>query len=378
MPPHRPLLASTYASLQPGDFDTLINGRRNTLYTLRNQHGMQVSITNYGARVVQMLVPDHDGQLADVVQGYPNIEQTMQGQASMGAFIGRYANRISKGQFDLDGQHYSLAINDVAEMPARHNTIHGGPNGSRGRVFEATQHSQQLLDMRLLFRQEDDGFPGDVQLTVRYAIDEDSLSISFFALAGAQVTATNFTNHIFWNLSGDLSASIDHHQLLLPAPQILELTPQLVPSGRLLDVAGTAMDFTLEKAIGRDIAAAHPALLAAGGYDAYYILPPVETPTQRKKMRLHAKLREPQSGRCMTLWSDQPGLQFYSGNFLAGAIPRDIGKNGASYGKRSAFALEPSHYPDSLNHPSFPSTVLLPGQSCHGQMRFQFSNERGD
>lgn len=367
--------APRYVELRRSDFQAEVDGRAVDLYTLRNRHGMVARLTNYGARIEQVLVPDRDGRLGDVVQGYETLDRVLSGQPSMGAFIGRYANRIADARFSLDGVEYVLEANDVSTDPAspRRNTLHGGPRGSRFAVFAAHQDSPRSVVMDLRFGDREDGFPGTLALRVRYAVtDAGELVIEYAATALDRRTVVNLTGHAFFNLSGDLGSTILDTLLTIPSGEVLELTPAGVPTGRLRPVAGTPLDFRTAKAIGADIGADDDLLRHANGYDVHYVLDPAATGAER----LHARAHDPRSGRILEVWSTEPGLQFYSGNYLDGRAPRDLGKGGTSYGLRSAFCLEPSHFPDSVNHPGFPTTVLDPGATYRGEIRYRFRTDR--
>lgn len=369
-------LPPPYVELQRRNFQGEIDGAPVDLFTLRNERGMVVRITNYGARIEQILVPDRDGRLGDVAQGYETLEQVIAGQLSMGAFIGRYANRIANARFALDGVEYALAPNDVSTDPAspRSNALHGGRRGSRFIPFAAKQVSPQVVEMTLRFEDGEEGFPGTLMLRVRYTVTgANELVLAYDAVAVDRKTVVNFTGHAFFNLSGDLGSPILDTLLTVPADEILEITPALVPSGRTRMVEGTPMDFRAPKAIGADIDTDHDLLRHAGGYDIHFVIDREVTGASR----LHARAHEPRSGRILEVWSTEPGLQFYSGNFLDGRAPRDIGKGGTRYGFRSGFCLEPSHFPDSVNHPHFPSTILEAGDWYHGEIRYRFGTDRG-
>lgn len=264
-----------FVELRPVDFQKDVDGKRVDLYTIKNAKGMTVKITNFGARIEQILVPDRNGQLGDVAQGYETIDQVMAGQGSMGAFIGRYANRIANGTFTLDGTEYKLAINDLSTPPAapRQNTLHGGKKGSRFIVFDAKQLSDSAVQMSILFKDGEEGFPGDLPVRVIYSVnDNNELSISYDAVAANKKTVANFTGHTFFNLSGDLGSSIEDHILTVPAERVLDVSPALVPNGNFRDVAGTPMDFRKPKALGQDIKSDYDLLKAGGGYDNHYVL----------------------------------------------------------------------------------------------------------
>ena len=357
--------------LNAKNFETVIDGKPVHLYTLKNKNGMVVKITNYGARIEQILAPNKKNQLGDVVQGYDSIDAVLKGQASMGAFIGRYANRITDGKFSLDGQSYQLAINDISTNPAtpRNNTLHGGKKGSRFKVFDAVQLSPSTVAMSIVFADGEEGFPGTLPVRVIYQLnDKNELSIKYSATALDKDTVGNFTGHAFFNLSGDLGSSIENHLLKINSDKTLEVSPALAPNGKIRSITNTPLDFSQFKSIGKDIHQDYDLLKAGNGYDNHFIVKNY----QNGQLQLDSKIIEPKSGRTLEIWSTEPGIQLYSGNFLEGKIPRDQGKNGVIYKFRSAFALEPSHYPDSVNHSNFPSTEIKKGQTYTGEIVYKF------
>jgi aldose 1-epimerase len=359
--------AIPYVTLQAERFRTMIEGKSVDLYTLRNRNGMEVRITNYGARIEQILVPDRRGQAGDVVQGYETIEQVRTGQASMGAFIGRFANRIAKGRFSLDGKEYQLAINSGP------NSLHGGEKGSRFQVFEAKQLSPSSVEMRHIFQDGEENYPGTLPLRVAYSLtDDNALIIDYAAVAVDKATIANFTSHAFFNLSGEGGSSILDHVLTIEADRFLEVDATSIPTGLVRNVVGTPLDFRTPTPIGARIGQGDEQLKNVGGYDHAYVL----NRTGEGGLQRAATVYDPGSGRVMEVWTTEPSLQFYSGNFLEGKAPRDIGKGGTPYGYRSAFCLEPQGYPDAPNHPNFPSTVLRPGEWHVGQIVYRFSARR--
>jgi len=364
-----------YVELKAAGFQKEVDGKKVDLYTIKNKNGVTVRITNYGARVEQVLVPDRTGKLGDVAQGYETIDQVMSGQGSMGAFIGRFANRIGEGKFTLDGVEYKLAINDLATPPAppRQNTLHGGKKGSRFVVFDAKQLSDSAVQMSILFKDGEEGFPGTLPVRVVYSVNDDNeFSIDYQAVAADKRTVANFTGHTFWNLSGDLGSVIEDHVLTVNGDKVLDVTPALVPNGKLLDVAGTPMDFRAPKAIGKDIGADFPLLKAGGGYDNHFVV----NQKAKGELTLDARVADPKSGRVMEVWSTEPGVQIYSGNFLEGKVPRDQGKGGVVYPFRSGFCVEPSHFPDAVNHPEFEAITLNPGEWYTGKIVYKFSIDK--
>jgi aldose 1-epimerase len=356
---------SDYAELDRTNFQKEIDGKHIDLYTIRNTKNMVVKITNYGARVEQILVPDREGKLGDVVLGYEYLDQVINGQASMNAFIGRYANRIAKGQFTLNGQPYQLAINNPP------NTLHGGKKGSRFAVFDARQLDDSSVQMSYVFKDGEENFPGTVPLRVVYRVaEDDALEISYEAVAADKPTVINFTSHLFFNLAGAGNGDVLDHLLYLNAESITPVDSTAIPTGEFRPVRGTPMDFTKPTAIGTHITADYDQIKIAPGYDVNWVLN-----KKGEELSLAAKVVEPKSGRTLTVYTTEPGIQFYSGNFLEGKTPRDVGKGGKVYKAHYGFCLEPQHFPDSVNHPNFPSTVLNPGEWYVGTIIYKFGVE---
>lgn len=352
--------------IRADDFKKTVEGKPVELFTIRNKNGMVVRVTNYGAKLVQLIVPDRDGVMSDVIQGYETIDKVISGQASMNAFIGRFANRLGGGVLKIDGKEYKLAINDGG---GRQNTLHGGTKGSRFLPFDAKQLSPDSVQMTLLFKDGEEGFPGDLPLRVVYRVtDDNELVIEYDAVAANKTTVANFTGHAFFNLSGDLGSSIEDHVLTINADRVLEVSDALTPNGKIRDVANTPMDFRFAKPIGRDIGADYDLLKGGNGYDNHYAV----NQEHDGEMTFHARVRDPKSGRVLEVWSTEPGCQLYTGNFLEGVDPRDVGK-GYVFNFRSGFCLEPSHFPDFPNHPSFKQLVLKPGEWYNGKIVYKFS-----
>ena len=353
----------THTDLDSENFRTTIDGKPVGLFTLRNRRGMVVRITNYGAKIEQILVPDRDGALGDVVQGYETIDQVVNGQPSMGSFIGRYCGRIDRGRFTLDGVEHQAEVNSPP------NTLHGGKRGSRFRVFDARQIDEASLELTYVFQDGEEGFPGTLPVRLVYAVDEDNaLTISWAAVAADKTTIANFTDHTFFNLSGDAGSSILDHVATVNGGRYLALSESAVPTGEIVDVAGTPLDFRAPTAFGARIGDQHPMLALGSGYDLHYVIDKPEG-----ALGLHARIEHPGSGRVLEVRSTEPGLQLYTGNFLEGKTPRDLGKGGTLYRKHSAFCAEPSHFPNSVNVPHFPSTTLKPGQWYTGRIVYGFA-----
>jgi aldose 1-epimerase len=282
----------------------------------------------------------------------------------MGAFIGRYANRIAHGRFTLKGREYRLSSNSGPH------SVHGGTKGSRFRVFAAKPLSGASVEMTYTFADGEEGYPGTLPLRVLYRVtDDNALAIDYTAVAVDKATVLNLTSHAFFNLSGDLGRPVLDHVVTIAADRVLEVDDDLIPTGALRDVAGTPMDFRTPATIGSRIDQDDDLLRRARGFDHTYVVDRrAETGLQRV-----ATVHHPGSGRVMEVWSTEPGLQFFTANALTGEAPRDVGKGGTAYGARSAFCLEPQRFPDSPNHPHFPSTVLGRGERCRGRILYRFA-----
>jgi aldose 1-epimerase len=340
-------------------YNATIDGKAVQLYTLKNKSGASVSITNFGGRVVSLMVPNKDNKLTDVVLGYDSIgAYQKEGEPFFGALIGRYGNRIGKGKFTLEGKTYQLQLNDGV------NTLHGGKDGFFGKVWDAKQDGQKL-ELNYVAQDGEAGYPGKLQVKVVYTwTDENALRIDYTATTD-KTTVVNLTNHAYFNLSGEGSASILDHELMIAADAITPVDQTLIPTGVLQPVKGTPFDFTVAKAIGKDIEAKDEQLIFGKGYDHNFALNTVG------KDKAVASVKSPISGITMEVYTAEPGLQFYSGNFMTGK-DKD-GKGGKSYPHRSAFCLETQHFPDAPNHANFASTVLKPGATYTTSTTYKFS-----
>jgi aldose 1-epimerase len=343
---------------ESSQYDTTIAGKAVKLYTLKNKSGASVSITNYGGRVVSLLVPDKDNKLTDVVLGYDSISSyRKQGEPFFGALIGRYGNRIGKGKFTLEGKEYQLQLNNGP------NTLHGGDDGFFSKVWDAKQEGQKL-ELTYVSEDGEAGYPGKLTVTVVYTLtDENELQIDYTATTD-KTTIVNLTNHAYFNLSGEGNATILDHELMIAADAITPVDSTLIPTGKLLPVKGTAFDFNQAKAIGRDINMKDEQLIFGKGYDHNFALKANDGTTPV------AKVKSPITGITMEVYTTEPGLQFYCGNFMTG-IDKD-GKGGKSYPHRSAFCLETQHFPDAPNHSNFTSTVLKPGETYKTSTSYKF------
>ncbi len=344
------------------NFKHAVQGKQVNLFVLKNNKNFRVAITNYGGRIVSVLAPDKKGNPVDVVLGYDSLKSYQKPKEPyFGALIGRYGNRIAKGKFSINGQPYQLDVNDGV------NSLHGGFNGFYSRVWDAKQLSPQSLELSYISKDGEGGYPGTLQVKVIYTITNDNaIKIDYSATADKE-TIVNLTNHAYFNLSGAGSSTITDHLLQISADAITPIDSTLIPTGKLLPVKDTPFDFTVPKAIGADIDQQNDQLKNGKGYDHNFGL------NKHDADKPVAIVYSPQSGIVMEVYTAEPGLQFYSGNFLTGKD--HDGKGKMAYGYRSAFCLETQHFPDSPNEPSFPKTVLKPGETYQTSTTYKFSTK---
>ena len=335
------------------DFGVTKDGQQVDLYTLTNANGLVAKITNYGGTVTELWVPDRDGNLGDIVLGFDNLKDYEEKSPYFGCIIGRYGNRIAKGAFTLDGNEYTLAKNNDE------NHLHGGLKGFDKVVWDAEPFQTKKavgLKLKYLSKDMEEGYPGNLDVTVKYILtNKDELKITYEATTD-KPTVCNLTNHSYFNLAGQGLGNNYENQLMINADYFTPVDKGLIPTGELSPVEGTPMDFTEMTAIGKRIDADTTQIKYGGGYDHNWVL----NKKKLRKMSLAAKAYEPASGRMMEIYTTEPAIQFYSGNFLDGTL---TGKEGKVYMHRYAYCLETHHYPDSPNQPDFPSTTLLPGQT---------------
>ncbi len=337
------------AGLKKTDFEKELNGKPISLWTLTNSNGLELSVTNYGAKVVSLLVPQIDGELVDVVTGYNNIEDYLNsGEIYFGAAIGRYGNRIAQGKFTLNGVEYTLAQNNAP------NSLHGGPGGFHAVVWDAVQIDEQTLELSYLSKDMEEGFPGNLKVKMIYKLtNDDEFVIDYYAETDKK-TLCNLTNHSYFNLSGEGSETILDHFLQINADGFLPTDETAIPTGAIEPVEETPMNFRKPLLIGSRIDENFEALKYGNGYDHNYVLN-----GERGKVEWAATVCSPVTKICMEVYTDQPGIQLYTGNYMDGS---QIGKTGKAYLKRSAFCLEAQAFPDSPNQPAFPSVALSPGE----------------
>lgn len=345
-------------------FGELADGRQADLYTLQNANGLRADITNYGGIVVRLLVPDDEGELEDIVLGYDNLDDYIKNSPYFGALIGRYGNRIGQGTFTLDGATYTLATNNDA------NHLHGGIKGFDKVLWKAEPcQTDDAVGLKLSYYSADgeEGYPGNLEVTITYALtNANELKITYHAVTD-KATPVNLTHHSYFNLDGAGEGDILGHELMIDADQFTPVDAGLIPTGELRDVEGTPMDFRTPTAIGARINHDDQQLQYGKGYDHNWVLN-----RAGDGLELAAKVYEPDSGRVMEVWTTEPGLQFYSGNFLDGS---NVGKEGKVYQHRYGFCLETQHFPDSPNKPAFPSTILRPGQTYETETVYKFTTK---
>jgi aldose 1-epimerase len=346
-------------------FGKTASGDQIDLYSLTNKKGMEVSVTNFGATVVTLRVPDRSGKAADVVLGFDNLEGYENGKSYFGATVGRYANRIGGGQFSIGGKTYTLPKNNG------NNSLHGGIVGFNKKVWKAREIASkdgESLELSYLSVDGEEGFPGNLSVKVVFTVpaERNELKIDYSASTDKD-TVLNLSNHSYFNLAGEGNGDILDHVLTLHAKQFTPVDGTLIPTGELRDVAGTPMDFTSANVIGKRIDSDYEQLVFGKGYDHNWVLARSDG---GNGAALAAEAYDPKSGRRLEVLTTEPGVQFYSGNFLDGSAK---GKGNKVYGRRAAFCLETQHFPDSPNHPNFPSTLLKPGSVFHSETVFRFS-----
>jgi aldose 1-epimerase len=356
---------TTTASVTRAPFGVTPGGDSVELFTLTNPHGMEVRVMTYGGIIVSIKVPDRKGAFDDVVLGYDSLAGYLRSSPYFGAIVGRYGNRIAHGTFTIDGESYHLDTNNGP------NALHGGVKGFDKVVWHAESIKQDSTVGVLLTHTSpdgDQGYPGTVQARVSYALTPDNKLIVSYHATTDKATPINLTQHSYFNLAGAGKGDILGHVVMINADRFTPVDSTLIPTGELAPVAGTPMDFRTPTAIGARIAQPDPQLKNAGGYDHNFVLN-----RNGDTLSLAARVVEPTTGRVLTVTTTQPGVQFYTGNFLDGTI---TGKDGHVYLRRYGFCLETQHFPDSPNHPTFPTTILRPGQEYQSQTVFRFSAQQ--
>jgi aldose 1-epimerase len=338
-------------------------GRPVTVYTLSNAHGVEVRTMNYGGIILSIRVPDRKGEFTDIVLGHEKLEGYIPNPPYIGAIVGRYANRIANGTFTLDGKTYTLPKNDGP------NTLHGGTDKTFNKVVwdGAPLKDKTGVSFSYLSHDGDDGFPGNVKVKVTYTLTNDNELVIDYEATADKATPINLSQHSYFNLAGEGTGDILNHEVMLNADRFTPVDKNLIPTGELRPVKGTPMDFTTSTRVGSRIDDNYEQLVLGHGYDHNWVI-------NRKGpgLTLAARVYEPTSGRVLEVSTTQPGVQFYTGNFLDGTV---IGKHGHVYKRRYGLCLETQHFPDSPNHPDFPSTILKPGETFHEKTVFKFSTK---
>lgn len=360
----KPVASTAASAVLQETFGTMPDGRAVKIFTLTNANGLKARVTEYGAILVSMEVPDKAGKLADVTHGYDTLEGWLSNTSYFGASVGRFGNRIKDGKFTLDGKEYQLATNNKPGGIPCH--LHGGPKGFDKVLWSGRAMGNDAVEFTYVSPDGEEGYPGNLTVKVTYTLTADNELVWKANATTDAPTILNIVHHSYWNLSGDPRSSINDHELTLHAPHYLPTNSGLIPTGEIAPVAGTPMDFTQATTIGARVNAGTEALTFGGGYDHCWVL------EKGEGVKPAARLKDPETGRVMEISTDQPAVQFYGGNFLDGSVS---GKGGVKYGHRSALCLETEGFPDAPNKPAFPSCVLRPGETYTHVMIHRFSVE---
>lgn len=354
----------TLSGLDPAKFETLVDGNKATkLYTLKNAAGMEVCITNFGGRLVSIMVPDKDGKMTDVILGFDNVSDYQNISNDFGASIGRYANRINQGKITIDGVEYQLPQNNYGHC------LHGGPDGWQYKVYEAKQLNDNQLELVLNSPDGDSNFPGNVVAKVIYTLTEDNAVDIKYEATTDKKTVINMTNHAYFNLNGNPFVNSMNQILYIASDSITPVDSTFMTTGEMMAVAGTPFDFNTPKAIEQDVTNFDNEQIKFGkGFDHNWVLN-----TKGDINKLAAKLTSPVTGIIMEVYTNEPGVQVYTGNFLDGTV---TGKKGIVYPQRASVCLETQHYPDTPNKAHWPSAILEPGQTYRSQCIYKFGVEK--
>lgn len=358
-------MENNICGLSHKDFKTTIDGKKTELFILRNSNGYECAITNYGGAIVAIMVPDKDGQIANVIQGHDNIQDVINSpEPFLSTLIGRYGNRINRGKFTLGGKQYQLAINNGP------NSLHGGPTGFHARVWDATPMNDQCLVLKYVSAYGEEGFTGEVTVTVEYTwTDNNELVIDYLATTNKK-TILNLTHHGFFSIQGiaDPTPSVENQICEVNADFYVPTDETNIPTGEILKVEGTPFDFRTPKAIGQDIDADNEQIRYGAGYDHCFVLNKREV----GELSFAARVTDPVSGRTMECWTTEPGVQMYTHNWADGFK----GQHGATFPRRSAVCFEAQHFPDSPNRAHFPTTVLNPGEQYTQKTVYKFGTTK--
>lgn len=339
------------------NFIKTINGKEVELYTLENKNGLKVQVTNYGGRIVSIIVPDKFGNMTDVALGYSSIDEYLSDGMNQSGIIGRYGNRIKNGKFSLNGETFTLALNNGP------NSLHGGIEGFNRKVWDAKQ-TDNRVELSYISPDMEEGYPGELKMKVVYELSDNNEISMVYEASTNKPTIINLTNHTYFNLKGEGDTTILDHTLQINAGYFIPVDSTIIPTGKIAELDGTPFDFRKPKLIGTDINVDNEQLRFGKGYDHNWVLD-----KEPEELTLALKLSEATKGIVMEMYTTEPGVQFYCGNFMNGTM---IGKTGRKYLHRAAVALEPQHFPDSPNNTNFPSTVLNPGESYYQKSVLKF------
>ena len=349
--------------IDEASFKTELNGKTIELFTLKNANGMVAQITNYGGKIINLWTPDRDGNFADIVIGYEtSAEYLKTSEIYYGTIIGRYGNRIANGHFTLNDSVYTLATNNGK------NHLHGGITGFNNVVWDAKKIDNQTLELTYLSVDGEEGYPGNLNVKVVYTLTNDNEIKVEYSATTDKPTPVNLTQHSFFNLKGAGNGDVNEHIMQIFANAYTPVDSTLIPTGEIAPVEGTPFDFRTPTAIGARINENNQQLKYGGGYDHNWVLNKAES-----GLNFAARVVEPNSGRTLEVYTNEPGIQFYGGNFMTG---KDTGKGGKVFAYRGAFCLETQHFPDSPNKPEFPSTILNPGEEYHSICIYKFGVEK--
>lgn len=351
----------TKSGLDPSKFETTVDGKAVKLYVLKNKAGMEVCATNYGGRIVSVMVPDRNNQWRDVVLGHDSIADYIHIDGNFGALIGRYGNRINQGRFTLDGVEYQLPQNNYGHC------LHGGPKGFHHSVWDATQPNDTTLELTLHSPDGEAGFPGNLDVKVVYTLTSDNALCLQYTATTDNPTIVNLTNHSYFNLSGNAANDVLNDTVQFDADAFTPIDSTFMTWGEIRPVEGTPFDFRAGKTVGQDIEADDEQLKNGLGYDHNMVLN-----TGGDLSKVACRISDPTSGIVLRVYTTEPGIQFYTGNFLDGKVK---GKGGIAYPRRGAICVETQHYPDSPNQPNYPSVVLRPGETYSSTCIYKFSVE---
>jgi aldose 1-epimerase len=340
------------------DFEGVIDGKTTRMFTMENENGMVVTLTNYGAKIISVYAPDKNGNYADVLMGFNSLAEYQQYGASHGAVVGPFANRIANAQFTIDGETYQLPVNNGEA------SLHSGPDSWYRKAWDYEKNGNVTTFM-LESPDGEFGFPGNKKAKVTYTLTDDNELKIDYEVTTDKPTHINLTNHSYFNLRGEGNGDITGHVLVINADKSTPVDENMIPTGEIVDIRGTALDFTTPHTIGERIDADHPQLKFGSGYDFNYVIN-----KESGELAFAASAFEPESGRYMEVFTTEPGVQLYTGNHLKGT---EIGNSGEPYGPRTGFCLETQHFPDSPNQPDFPSTLLQPDEVYNSTTIYKFS-----